>query len=705
LLLRNSGTLGFGVAISLYGIAIFKSAWLSEDAFITFRTVDNFVSGLGLTWNPAERVQAYTHPLWMFLLAAFYFITGEIYYTSLLCCAVVSVAAVMIFAHWVAASMWAAALGVFALTNSKAFVDYSTSGLENPLTFLLLALFATFYIRPQARIGSIPLIYLIVGVGLFNRMDLALIFGPGIMWILWQERSWRSLVSGLVGIAPLAAWVIFSLIYYGFPFPNTAYAKLGTGVEPEELVGRGINYLAQSSRNDPLTTLVIVLGGVVPLVRRDWRYCALIAGGGLYLSYVVWIGGDYMSGRFLAAPFLLAIIALCAQCSFLDWRARIGTGIVICAVGLSGPFTPLLSGADYGDGQRSAEILDTRGFEYPHTGLLPALAKDDGADYPDHWWAIRGRKLREGDLDPRFANGMGEGAFIEITNEGDGVVAAWSNIGMSGFYAGPRVHIVDVIALSEPLLARLPAKYDPHTGAGHHGRIMPGGYLQTLVNGENEIADRNLARYYDRLKMVIADPIWNWERLREIWRFNTGYYDSLIDREFYRNPTPLERALSDSRWRPGRPEVFINLGKQLFAIGRKNEAIDALNRALANNHRSFKNAYTVAAVLKGNGLVAQSRETYRHAIELAPAYIVELEQAERHPEVLEVLKRLALAHAEYWGEDSQVEVYRIFSKILNGPYEGVKGDLYGQIGHFMNQIGKNQESREAYAKAIAVEGK
>jgi hypothetical protein len=50
---------------------------VGDDAYFTFRTIDNFVHGYGLRWNIAERVQAYTHPLWLLLLTPFYWITGE----------------------------------------------------------------------------------------------------------------------------------------------------------------------------------------------------------------------------------------------------------------------------------------------------------------------------------------------------------------------------------------------------------------------------------------------------------------------------------------------------------------------------------------------------------------------------------------------------------------------------------------------------
>jgi len=72
------------VVIMLFTIVVFQSAWLNDDAYITFRTVDNFVNGYGLTWNVSERVEPYSNPLWMFLVSILYFFTNEIYYTSLI---------------------------------------------------------------------------------------------------------------------------------------------------------------------------------------------------------------------------------------------------------------------------------------------------------------------------------------------------------------------------------------------------------------------------------------------------------------------------------------------------------------------------------------------------------------------------------------------------------------------------------------------
>ena len=62
---------------------LIRTAWICDDAYITFRTIDNFLHGFGLRWNVAERVQSFTHPLWLILLTPFIALTGEPYYTSL----------------------------------------------------------------------------------------------------------------------------------------------------------------------------------------------------------------------------------------------------------------------------------------------------------------------------------------------------------------------------------------------------------------------------------------------------------------------------------------------------------------------------------------------------------------------------------------------------------------------------------------------
>lgn len=57
------------ILLGIFALVLYRSAWLCDDAYITFRTVDNFINGYGLRYNTGERVQAYTHPLWLLLLS------------------------------------------------------------------------------------------------------------------------------------------------------------------------------------------------------------------------------------------------------------------------------------------------------------------------------------------------------------------------------------------------------------------------------------------------------------------------------------------------------------------------------------------------------------------------------------------------------------------------------------------------------------
>ena len=145
----RTGLIALALACFLFIIA--RDSWLSDDAYITLRTVDNFIHGYGLTWNVDERVQVYTHPLWMGLLSALYFCTHEMYYSVLALSLLLSVLAVALVAVYLARSLALGLLAILLLAASKAFVDYCTSGLENPLTHLLLVLFLLVYFSERWR--------------------------------------------------------------------------------------------------------------------------------------------------------------------------------------------------------------------------------------------------------------------------------------------------------------------------------------------------------------------------------------------------------------------------------------------------------------------------------------------------------------------------------------------------------------------------
>ena len=55
------------LAITLVGAWSYR--WVQEDAFIDFRVVGNLLAGYGPVFNVGERVEVYSDPLWVGLLA------------------------------------------------------------------------------------------------------------------------------------------------------------------------------------------------------------------------------------------------------------------------------------------------------------------------------------------------------------------------------------------------------------------------------------------------------------------------------------------------------------------------------------------------------------------------------------------------------------------------------------------------------------
>src|SRR5581483_5928455 len=76
-------------------------------------------------------------------------------------------------------------------------------------------------------------------------------------------------------------------------------------------------------------------------------------------------------------------------------------------------------------------------------------------------------------------------------------------------------------------------------------RVIPEGYTETLHSGEDRLADRRLAAYREKLTLVVSGPLFDRNRLLEIWRINTGAYDHLIDQQYYRDAPALVRRYSE----------------------------------------------------------------------------------------------------------------------------------------------------------------
>jgi len=494
----------FILVIGVFAGLVIRDAWLCDDAFITLRVVDNFHNGHGLRWNVIERVQVFTHPLWCLALLPLAGVFENLPLALLWFSIGVSIAAFALIVPRPGRSNSDLVLLALMIPASKAAVQYATSGLEGPLSFLLLGLLALACgdLAPDWN-RSDRWVPLLAAAVVLTRQDLLLIVTPLLAAWITRKGLRRAVVPVLAGAGCVGAWEIFSFVYYGNLVPNTALAKLNTGIPASAKVVQGLRYVGDFALRDP-AGFFILASCLVYLVtlRKDLKARAVAGGIVLYLLYIVSIGGDFMSGRFFTVPVFLAVAETIRT-----------TG------DRSGPSVAAISGARivavllvavhlFGFDGFSAEVISLNGIADERRFYAPALslgALHDGRNIERVGWVYDAKEWRD----------KGPTWLMSDT------------IGLSGFFGGPDVHILDVVALSDPLLSRLPAKSDSRVG--HFERRLPTGYKESLLSRSLQIEDPDLNEYCGILWSITRGPLWSASRFGESIRLVAGRYDPLLD--------------------------------------------------------------------------------------------------------------------------------------------------------------------------------
>jgi len=525
------------------------NAWLGDDAYITFRVAWNALHGYGPVFNPGERVQAYTHPLWFLVMTAGHAVTREFFFTSLVVSYGFALAAILTVVKS-ARDVAGGAVAFLWLMSSKAFVDYTSSGLEYPLSHLLLALF---YVR-FFEIGQGPLSArdlrrcgLLAGLAFVNRIDSVVLYAVPLAWLAFRcvrRREGRIAPLVIAFAVPAGAWLLFATVYYGFPLPNTYYAKVATGIPSALLYRQGFAYLINSFGADPVTLGTVAIASVLAL-RSTMALRTAMASSLLYVAYTISVGGDFMSGRFFAMPFLVAVMANVHVLRNLEYQRAAGAALL--AYNLFMPIVPVKTTASYDAAwpwRSQNGIKDERGHYHQITNVF---RYSPFHELPDHTWVREGLSFRNG--------------REKVTVQG--------SIGFFGLAAGPEKHLVDRNALSDPLLARLPVSPRLYFEfyAGHYFRDIPDGYLETLESGTNRLADPALHQYYDRLNDVLRGPLFSAQRFKSVWYLNAGAGRQFAARYDRKRPIALSVRASNERFITDAGERDVAAGT-IRSVGR-----------------------------------------------------------------------------------------------------------------------------------------
>ena len=447
--MRRRLYLAAAVFASIAAMALAR-AWITDDAFITFRVVEQLLAGHGPVYNAGERVQVFTHPLWMLVLAAWAGLGASLFPgAAILSLAIFAAGLAALFVAFRDKPLALVAAGL-AMLLCRAVVDFATSGLETPLTFALACAAAW-----ALRSGRAPLALAALAAMPLNRLDLLPWVLP-LAWVAGRRSRGGPFAALAIVAAPAAAWLAFSTLYYGSPWPNTAFAKLGAGLGTR--LDGGAAYVVASLMTDP--GAVAIVAGASWMALRAWRHVASIAGAdrelacaasiamALALAYAFWCGGDFMLGRFLLpalwAGAILLLAAAPEESGTTQDPALKQAATVLAVLGGAhlllghGTFPPRFEGLPRGtDPVAYAGAIDERAFYVRELGLFsraPAPARDAVGAAADP---------------PRI----------------------FSQLGVPGYAVARAARVEDDVGLVDPLVARIEPLPNPRPG--HAWRPAP----------------------------------------------------------------------------------------------------------------------------------------------------------------------------------------------------------------------------------------
>lgn len=440
-------------------IRILSYSWVTDDAFITLRSVINFVDGYGPVYNIGERVQSFTHPLWFFLLSIGGFLDINLYFWSIFLGLIFSFAIIVILYKIYIKTLnnFNYFIILIALIFSETFLSYQTSGLENSLTNFLIVMFLYYYIFTDLdKVVNFIIFYLIAGLILVNRLDqIFLIFLPMVHVFYNNNFQFiKKIKFFCFSFTPFFLWTVFSIIYYGFFFPNTKYAKVG-GRTILENFDHGLRYSIEFIQTEfHIIVILLIVIMVLILLNKRIEFKLILIGIFIQVFYIFYIGGDFMRGRFFDSIIVVSI--------FLFFNLNISEKLnnnkklILIALFI------IVSFLSYNIAFNEKLILKFPGMENERNYYKEYLALDldPFLNYDNHPWAVDGQKINE-----KYRT---KSVTIIGVN------------GMRGYYTTNNIIIIDPVGLTDAFISRIPVI--DNTRTGHFKRDIPEEYYNERLN-------------------------------------------------------------------------------------------------------------------------------------------------------------------------------------------------------------------------------
>jgi arabinofuranosyltransferase len=501
---RVSGALALAPALML-GWFGWCHRWMAEDAFIFLRVVHNLLAGHGPVWNVDERVEVYTSPLWVLLLT----VAGALLrpvcleWIAVLLGLFFSVVGVLaaergalLLARALGRSGPVLPLGALVVAALPPYWDFATSGLETGLTAAWLGISFWGLVHFGCRgepgdedrsVGNRPaegqssrrlaappgidvpprwlsMLAITIGLGPLVRPDLAVMSGGFLFVLLARCRPARALRIVASAMIIPTLYQLFRMGYFAALVPNTALAKEAFSTRWDQGWWYVRDFVDVYWLWVPCFALFV---SWVCMLIAGWRtrhgrlvllMLVPVVSGLLHAIYVVRMGGDFMHGRLLLPSFFTIFLPVFVVAGSRWWHAGWPALVVVpwalvCALWLRVPYAHTIGPLGIAD-ERGVHVAYI-GRRHPVTmgDYEAAFLTRDGRRLErlarEHRVLLLGGELRpDGPSPPEVKLTLAPRVMTQI-------VTARPLVGLLGYSAGPRVHVVDRLGLGDAVAARL----------------------------------------------------------------------------------------------------------------------------------------------------------------------------------------------------------------------------------------------------------
>lgn len=489
------------IPVAVLAMAGWRNRWMADDGLINLRVVEQLLAGNGPVFNSAERVEAVTSPLWIWLLAVSRLVLGSwvrlewVAVVLGLALAVFGLAAAEVGGLLLAKESRRRSLlvpaGAVVVAALPPFADFATSGLETGLMmgwlggswWALASRISRVQAgeeRPMLAAWGVPVLF---GLGPLVRPDLALFTIAFLTaWLVVSTGSWRARGAAvIVALALPVGYQVFRMGYYGSMVPNTALAKEAG----EVWWSQGWFYVGDLvTRYQLWWPAILLTAATTPawLAQRPGHAALrlgvarwlVVPASFLSIVYVARLGGDFMQARLLlpavfGATLPVSVMAIDSSRRWIKWLQRASlAGLAAWGVIAISPHPPPTDEYTWLNG-----IADERRMWIGATQNDNPVLVEDFANLTAYELAA--------EIGARRANGeevavlLTAGVIGRPSADGWGTVLRSETDGVIGRVAGTEVNLADIHGLGEPVVARMQLR--PERRRPGHEKIPEPAYL------------------------------------------------------------------------------------------------------------------------------------------------------------------------------------------------------------------------------------